>query len=140
MASRTTQRIALLSIRPQYAEAIFDGRKSVEFRRSRFAADVSVVVVYATQPVGKVIGWFEVDEIVEDTPRSLWRQFSSRGAIDRRAYLEYFRDAKRAFGITVRRAVLLAPPRLLSDLREDLRPPQSFQYLSAVDAAPVLAS
>ena len=60
MGAQSPERVALLSIRPEYAEAIFAGRKTVEFRRAPLADDVSVVVVYVTQPVGRVIGWFTV--------------------------------------------------------------------------------
>jgi predicted transcriptional regulator len=122
-------RVALLSIHPAYAEAILDGRKRVEFRRTRLARDVSIVVVYATQPLGEVIGWFEVDRIVEGTPNSLWRHYSSCAGIDRASYLAYFEKATRAFGITVRKAVRLEQPMKLSELEPNLRPPQSYQYL-----------
>jgi predicted transcriptional regulator len=129
MGAKPSGRVALLSIHPRYAEAILDGEKLVEFRRSRFAEDVSVVVVYATQPVGRVIGWFEVEDIVEGSPRGLWRRFSSCAGIERAAYLAYFDTAERAFGIRVRRAVRLKRPRLLTELLPNPRPPQSFQYL-----------
>ncbi len=42
---------ALLSIRPQYADAIFRGEKRFEFRRAMFRKEVDVVVVYTTSPV-----------------------------------------------------------------------------------------
>ena len=129
MGSEAAGRVALLSIHPHYAEAILDGRKLVEFRRSRLAPDIAIVVVYATKPVGRVVGWFEVEEIVEGTPMSLWRRFASCAGIDRRSYLQYFDRAALAFGIRVRKSVRLVEPALLSDLRPTLRPPQSFQYL-----------
>src|SRR5688572_2984637 len=93
MDTEPTGRLALLSIHPGYAEAIFEGTKRVEFRRWRFGVDVSVVVVYATQPVGQIIGWFEVDGVDEGTPLSLWRRYSSCAGIDRASYLAYFENA-----------------------------------------------
>jgi predicted transcriptional regulator len=136
VAETATGRIALLSIHPEYAEAIFAGTKSVEFRRSRLAADVTHVVVYATRPVSRVVGWFEVEAIVEGTPLALWRRFARTAGIDRRSYARYFIDAPRAFGIRVRRPVRFDDPRPLNEVHPDLRPPQSFQYLSSdvVDA------
>lgn len=41
-----TQTRALLSIRPAFAKAIFDGQKRFEFRRAIFRKEVGVVVVY----------------------------------------------------------------------------------------------
>jgi predicted transcriptional regulator len=111
----------------------------VEFRRSRIASDVSTVIVYATKPVGRIIGWFEVEEVVEGTPLALWRRFSSAGAIDRSSYLTYFREADRAFGIKVRRAKRFRTPRTLEQLHPGLRAPQSFQYVSASALSELIA-
>src|SRR5258708_10038551 len=67
---------AVLSIKPEYAEAIFSGKKRFEFRRAIFKHDIKVVVVYITSPVGQVAGEFNVDDIITDdvdaygTPRS----------------------------------------------------------------------
>jgi predicted transcriptional regulator len=130
----------LLSVKPQYAEAIFAGRKTIEFRRSRIADDVTTVIVYATQPVGRIIGWFEVADVVEGTPTKLWREYSGCGAIDRPAYRDYFKEATRAFGIIVSRARRLPTPARLDEIRPDLRPPQSYQYIDRSAAAGVLAA
>jgi predicted transcriptional regulator len=135
VGAKAPGRVALLSIHPAYAEAIFDGRKLVEFRRVAFAQEVSTVVVYATQPVGRVVGWFEVEDIVQGTPTSLWRRFSKCAGIDRASYLAYFTATERAFGIRVRRPVRLDTPRALVDLVPNLRPPQSFRYLPEASLA-----
>jgi hypothetical protein len=57
---------AVLSIKPEYAEAIFSGKKRFEFRRAIFKHDIKVVVVYITSPVGQVAGEFKVDDIITD--------------------------------------------------------------------------
>jgi len=96
--------------------------------------------VYATQPVGRIIGWFEVGGVIEGTPSKLWREYSSHGAIDRPSYLTYFHEAKRAFVIIVGQATHLSIPARLEEIEPNLRPPQSFQYLSPAAAAGVLAN
>lgn len=60
MASTRVGRVALISIRPRYAHAILDGRKTVEFRKRRLAEDVTHVVIYSTRPDRAVIGFFEL--------------------------------------------------------------------------------
>lgn len=65
-------RTALLSIRPVFADQILAGTKRVEFRRVRFARMVVSVAIYATQPVGAVVGWFTVRRLVTGTPYELW--------------------------------------------------------------------
>jgi predicted transcriptional regulator len=134
------ERVALLSIKPVYAEAIFGGRKTVEFRRSRLAPDIELAMVYATQPVGRVIGWFRVAGVAESTPDGLWRRFRRDGAIRRRDYFAYFDGAERAYAIEIADATGVSEPMLLDSLSPGLRAPQSFQYLDASLAAVVVAS
>lgn len=139
MDSHPAERVALLSIKPEYAEAIFAGRKTVEFRRSRLAPDVDLAIVYATQPVGCIIGWFRIKRITESTPDGLWRRFRRDGAIRRRDYFAYFEGAERAYAIEITSATAVDEPLLLDSLSAGLRAPQSFQYLAATLAAPVMA-
>lgn len=138
MGSQRPDRVALLSIRPEYAEAIFAGRKTVEFRRAPLADDVSVVVVYVTQPVGRVIGWFTVRHVRRSTPAALWRRFSSVAGIGRRAYFDYFDGTEYAYGIEIGKTTVLASPLELDQVLPGLRAPQSFQYLAADSIKPVL--
>jgi predicted transcriptional regulator len=133
------QRVALLSIRPEFAHAIFAGDKTVEFRRAPLASDIKVALVYATVPVGQVIGWFTIARIAASTPGGLWRRFARHGAITKRAYFDYFDGASRAFGIEIATVVGLEPSLALEELVPGLRAPQSFQYLAAADVAPALA-
>jgi len=140
MGAQPAGRIALLSIKPAYAEAILAGRKTIEFRRSRIAADIDIVLVYATQPVGQVVGWFQVASVIESTPGKLWRDYSDQGGIDRHAYLDYFSDTRKAFGILVRSATRLKVPARLDQIGLGVRPPQSFKYLAPDAAAAVLAA
>ena len=51
----------LLSIKPQYVESILSGKKSYEFRRMIFAAQIDTVVIYATKPIGRVVGEFGIE-------------------------------------------------------------------------------
>ena len=74
--------VALLSIHPQYAEAILNGEKKVEFRKAGFSKDVTHVVIYATKPIGAVVGVFETDGSVVQSPRELWQTFSAVGGIN----------------------------------------------------------
>ena len=59
MADQSSGRIILMSIHPEYAEALLDGTKTVELRKSPVAGDISHIVIYATAPVQRVLGWVE---------------------------------------------------------------------------------
>ena len=131
MGSSATGRHVVMSVHPHFAEAIMDGRKKVEFRKRRFADDVSVVWVYATAPVRKVIGYFEVGTIHTANPTDLWRQFADVGCIDRAAFDRYYADSLTGAGIGIRRAVRLRRPAHSVDLLPSGVPPQSYAYVGA---------
>ena len=51
----------LLSIKPQYADKILSGDKKFEFRRLLYKSpNVKKIIIYATSPVMRVIGEFDV--------------------------------------------------------------------------------
>lgn len=139
MAAPAVGRVVLMSIHPEYAEAILAGTKKVEFRKRPVADDVTHVIVYATAPVSAVVGAFAVEDQATAAPASLWRRFAKVGGISRHRYFVYFADHSHGVGIQV--GEVLAPSKPLS-LTEDLgveRPPQSFQYLDFDTAQPALA-
>lgn len=126
--------VALLSIRPEYADLVCSGEKRVEFRRHNFKRDVTHVVLYSTSPVRRLVGMCEVSEVVRDTPDELWRNHSEWAGIEHEALLRYLE------GVTAATALVLRPFRAfegdvdLSVLGLE-RAPQSFQYLSHDDLA-----
>jgi predicted transcriptional regulator len=136
--TKTTGRVALLSIHPQYADRILAGEKKVEFRRRRLADDIRLVIIYATEPVSAVVGWFEVGATIRASPSTLWERYRRVSGIKRAAYREYFFGRRFGFGIEVTRAGRLDPTPL-SQFRSTVRPPQFVKYLTREDAQDVLA-
>jgi len=129
MASEPDRTAALMSIHPRYADQIMDGTKRVEFRRCRFASDPQFVVIYATAPVSKVIGLFEVDGVEEAPPAELWNRYHAVAGIPAGAYNDYYRGAERGVAIRVGRVRSLLEPLELSAVIGNSPPPQSFRYL-----------
>lgn len=121
----------LLSIKPEFVERIFSGEKRFEFRKSLFKRDdVTAVVVYATQPVGRIVGEFEIAEILTDTPEALWRRTSHASGISKSFFDSYFEGRDRAHAIAIgnfRRFEKEIEP---SELFADFNAPQGYQYLS----------
>lgn len=139
MGSPAVGRVALMSIHPEYADAILAGTKKVEFRKRPIADDVTHIIVYATAPVSAIVGAFIVENQATAAPSSLWRRFAKVGGITRHGFFSYF--AGRAHGVGIEVGEVLAPAEPMS-LVDDLgvaRPPQSFQYLPAAAAQPALA-
>ena len=119
----------LLSIKPEFANLIFEGSKRFEFRKSIFKNnDIKTVVVYASSPVQKVIGEFEIEHIISDDLDSLWAKTKKFAGISRAYFDEYYVDKEIGFAIKIKKTKKYRNPLCLKkDL--GLLPPQSFLYL-----------
>lgn len=129
MGAGTTDRVALMAIQPQYAQAILAGEKTVEFRKRGLAPDIDTVLIYETAPTQRVVGMFRVDDTVRLSPGGLWRRFGSVGSIARGDFMSYYDTTPTAVGLVVGSVVALAIPVALADLRPTPAVPQSFSYL-----------
>lgn len=120
----------LLSIKPEYAEKIFAGTKRFEFRKSIFRSkEVKTVVVYVTRPIGQIIGEFDVDEILCETPDDLWAITSDYSGISKGFFDEYFSGRTRSFALAVGDVRRYESPLDPSNLIENFTPPQSYMYV-----------
>lgn len=119
----------VLSIKPEFAYKIFDGSKKFEFRKTIFKnKDVKLIIVYASSPVQKVIGEFEIAEIYNDDLDSLWRLTKDNSGISEDYFYQYFSDKEKGFAIKIKNKRKYKTPKCL---RQDfkLNPPQSFAYV-----------
>jgi predicted transcriptional regulator len=121
----------LLSIKPEFADKIFAGLKRFEFRRVLFKAPtVSRVVVYASTPIKKVIGEFEIEEILAHGKKELWDLTRAHAGIGKRFFDEYFGNRRWAYAIKIKCARKYPQPVALYRVSRSKRPPQSFMYLN----------
>jgi predicted transcriptional regulator len=119
----------VLSIKPEFAYKIFDGSKKFEFRRTIFKnKEVKSVIVYASSPVQKVIGEFEIGEIINEDLSSLWKITKEFSGISEDFFYNYFSNKKNGFAIKVKKKKKYKTPKCL---RKDfeISPPQSFAYI-----------
>ena len=131
----------LISIRPKYVDAILDGSKSVELRRTRpNVALGSVVLLYSSSPVKAIVGWACLADVFEGTPGEVWDAHQEATAVSGDAFDEYFDGSPIAFGLRLHRVVRASNPVLLKELRElGVEPPQSWRYLDG-DLADLIRS
>jgi predicted transcriptional regulator len=123
----------LLSIKPKFAAAIFSGEKQYEFRRAIFKnKNVKKVYVYASKPIGLVIGEFDIEEIITENPDLLWSMTKDASGISKEYYDEYFEGKLVAHAIKVTSVNKYAEPATLMELFHVNRPPQSFMYVSEI--------
>lgn len=121
----------LLSIKPEHAENILAGTKRFEFRKAIFKnPNVKTVVIYATKPVGMVIGEFEVEHILSDRPSRIWAETGPFAGISRAFFREYFSGRHMAHAIGVRNATRYPEPQSLRAILQHGIAPQSFCYVT----------
>lgn len=119
----------LLSIKPEFAEKIFDGTKLYEFRRSIFKnRNIRTIVVYASSPVQRVIGEFEIDTILNYELQKLWDDTKDYSGISENFFFEYFSNKEKGFAIKIKKTKLYKKSLSLKD-DFNATPPQSFMYL-----------
>lgn len=119
----------LLSIKPKFAEKIFNGTKKYEFRKSIFKnKDVDTVVVYASSPWQYVIGEFQIETILNDDVDSIWEQTREFSGISEEFYRTYFAHKTNAYAIKIGHVTKYKRGKRLSDYNVNFAP-QSYIYL-----------
>lgn len=118
----------MLSIKPEYAEAIFRGEKRFEFRRSIFRKPVDKVIVYVTSPTCKVAGEFEIKSILSRPVHELWQQTSQHAGIESTKFFDYFKGCETGHAIVIGTVSEYRRPQDLH-ATYGVRAPQSFLYV-----------
>ncbi len=118
----------VISIKPQYVDKIISKEKTYEFRRVVFKKEVDNVIIYATAPMKKIVGSFELEEIIKDTPSNLWDNFSSESGICEKDFFSYFEGKDMGFALKVGELDIL-DEFIDVNLLDDFNAPQSFMYV-----------
>ncbi|MFG3611273.1 MULTISPECIES: ASCH domain-containing protein [Rummeliibacillus] len=120
----------LLSIKPEFVKKIFSGEKKYEYRRMIFKQkDIESIVIYCTQPIGKVVGEITFDEILNQEIDELWEKTKFNSGLSYSYYKEYFRDKDKGYAIKIDKLIPYNEPISLAEFDQSLHPPQSFCYL-----------
>ncbi|MVX35479.1 ASCH domain-containing protein [Myroides sp. LoEW2-1] len=120
----------LLSIKPEFVEQIFKGKKKFEYRKSIFAkSDVNSVVIYATMPVGRIVGEFSISNVLMDTPEKIWLDTRNSSGISKSFFDSYFENRDKAYALEIGDFTQYEIPINPYKIIEGFVPPQSFRYL-----------
>jgi len=118
----------ILSIKPEFANKIFDGTKKYEFRKAIFKNNkIKTIIVYASSPIQQVIGEFEIEKIINHDIDTLWGLTQQFSGISEKYFYEYFAKKETGYAIKIKKTKKYRRPKCL---RADynLVPPQSFAY------------
>jgi len=127
----------VMSIHPKYADAILSGRKKVELRRVFLATGVKHAYIYATEPVGLVIGKFTIVNAVSYIPETygmLWHYCRMGIAIEKTEYDLYVSGANMIRAISIASPIRCTPFPIRRFLGADGKPigkaPKNYQYVT----------
>lgn len=133
MNSLNDRHALLLSLRPKYLDAILDGRKSVELRRTKMnAKEGGGVFLYGSSPRSSVVATATLEKIDVDSPQRLWSRFGDVVGITRLELETYFSGVQLGYALHLRDVKRLDFPISIEQMRKvvGIEPPQSFRYIS----------
>lgn len=128
---------ALISIKPQFAEAILSGSKTVELRRRIPTLSLNTRLwIYATRPVAAVVGSAIVDRIERGCPEKMWASYGQRTDVTYEDFQHYFGGSTEAVCLFLVNIERRAPVSIeeLKRIRTGFHPPQVMNKLSAEEA------
>ena len=141
-AALDQNRMIVLPLKPRFADAILNGAKTVELRRSEPKIVVPTrALVYATSPVRALVGTCIVTSVESEQMATLWREYGPRTGVNHREFLDYFEGVEKGTALTLEDPASLLQPIPLTRLRETsqgFRPPQSFAYVDTQTGAELL--
>lgn len=121
----------LLSIKPEFASRIFEGTKRFEYRRMIFKRPVNGVIIYASAPISKVVGEFEISDLLFHDLETLWHKTKEYSGITEEYFYSYFSDKKEGYAIQIGRTRKYRSPVVLREVY-GINPPQSYAYVQSV--------
>ena len=124
----------LISIKHCHAYKFRNGDKTVELRRRATRLSPGTRVwIYTKLPRGTVELIGIVEQVVRDSPSSLWRKVGKETGITKNEFTAYFHNKRKGCAIIFRKVKLLSPSIDLQKLRDvcsSFQPPQFLKILS----------
>ena len=123
----------LLSLKPCYADRVFEGLKTIELRR-RITSHIKDcdVFVYVSSPIMALRGGFRVGDFWHDTPEKIWDRVSKLAYVDKQDFDAYFEGQTVAYAFEVTDVWESSKPVNLNTLRSQFPNfvvPQSWRYV-----------
>lgn len=120
----------ILSIRPNFCKMIFSGQKKYEYRKRVFTrSDVDKVYIYATKPICRIVGYFTIAAMIEDSPNDMWKTTHEGSGISKEYFDAYFSGCDMAHAIAIGEVVKLYNPIDPKEVIKDFHAPQNFMYV-----------
>jgi predicted transcriptional regulator len=143
----TNRAAILVSIKPEYVRAIAVGDKTVELRRkfprlpwlchlgypTHHRVEDIWLVIYATLPIGAVVGMAPILEVDRRPPNELWADYKHSVGVSQSVFDQYFEGCAQGHAVRIGKYQPLTPMNMeaMRKILPGFRPPQSFRYMSS---------
>lgn len=118
----------ILSIRPDFVQKILSGEKQYEYRKIIFRKKVNIIYIYATRPIGKIVGQFKISNIIYDDKEVVWDKTHCESGITKEFYDKYYHDKLKSVAIGIKDVIKYHYPLEGDTLIKKFKAPQSFMY------------
>lgn len=120
----------ILSIRPNFCKMIFSGQKKYEYRKRVFTrSDVDKVYIYATKPICRIVGYFTIAAMIEDSPNVMWQMTHEGSGITKEYFDAYFKNCDMAHAIKIGEVVKFDTPIDPKKVIKNFTAPQNYRYV-----------
>jgi predicted transcriptional regulator len=124
----------LISLKPKYADHIFEGTKTVEIRKRRPKVEAGTRVwIYATTPTAALRGYANLAEIETGTPSQIWKNFGLQTGISKDEFEAYLGVSQVAHALLLTDVMEMKKALSLEGIREvvdGFQPPQFYCHLN----------
>ncbi len=122
----------LLSLKPCYAELVFQGLKRAELRRRIPCVENRDVFIYVSSPVRCLRGGFRVEHVWSGSPEEVWKEVEGLARVERREFDAYYEGRSIAYALRISEVWEYDEHVHLEVLRKQLSDfvvPQSWRYV-----------
>ena len=124
-----SDKVLLISIKPEFAEKILSGEKSFEFRKRLPKEPVNTMLIYASSPIQRIIGYAHVDGTLTLPLDELWEKTWEGAGITHEYFQKYFAQQEEGNALILSSPVTLSRSVKLEEINVR-KAPQSYMYVT----------
>ncbi|MCH4824435.1 ASCH domain-containing protein [Gramella lutea] len=133
----SAEKILLISVKPEFAEKIMNGEKTIELRKSapKKVSKDSYILIYVTSPVKELWGICRINNIIKEDPFTFWNNYGDKTGITETQFKDYYKTNQNAFGIELKDIRNFSKYSIeLKQLKKafpNFMPPQTYSYINS---------
>ncbi|HEQ1477063.1 TPA: transcriptional regulator, partial [Streptococcus pyogenes] len=83
----------------------------------------------STKPVGKIVGFFTIKQVLRDEPEKIWQKTSKKSGITKDFFDEYYSGKNKAVAIEIDRLFAYKTPKNYHEIDIKGKPPQTYKTI-----------